>query len=167
MDVNGFGSVHQNITIGPAVRTIGDGQHLSAQTSRSLNGRRYESDQSQESTNAYETVLSKKGSRDSLPVAIPMSAVETSVIVAGAIKEGAIMELSVPVGGGSHIDMNESNDALKSNLKVRDGSLLKTAMYQNKKANGLPDDTAKVSAANPLVSRFMKQGAPDAKRFST
>jgi hypothetical protein len=161
IDVNGFGSVHQNITIGPAIRTFSDGQHLSARTSKSLNA------QTREPTNAYETVLSKKGSRDSLPLAIPMSAVETSLIVAGAVKEGAIMELSVPLGGGSHIDKNEAHDALKSNLKVRDGSLLKTAMYQNKKVNGLPDDTAKVAAANPLVSRFMEQGTPSVKRFST
>jgi hypothetical protein len=104
-------------------------------------------------------VLSKKGSRDGFPLAIPMSAVETSHIVAGAVEAGAIVELSVSLGGDSHVDKNEVHDALRSNLKVRDGSLLKTAMYQNKTANGPPDNTAKVAAANPLVSRFMEQGA--------
>jgi hypothetical protein len=88
-----------------------------------------------------------------------MSAVETSLIVAGGDKEGAIMERSVPLGGGSHIDKNEAHDALRSNMRIRDGSLLKTAMYQNMKGNGPPDDAAKVAAANPLVSRFMEHGA--------
>jgi hypothetical protein len=88
------------------------------------------------------------------------------LIAAGAVKEGAVMELSVSLGGGSHVDKNEAHDALRSNLKVRDGSLLKTAIVQNKKTNGPPGDAAKVAAANPLVSRFMEQGA-SAKRFLT
>jgi hypothetical protein len=147
MNVDGFGSIHQNITIGPAVKGP-DGHMARIHSSSSLNSLRSDFDRAGEPILAYATSLSTKGSFEGDVAQIPATMVETTQIIANALKEGGILELSVPVGGGAHIDMNESND--RSNPKLGGNSLLRKAILQNKP--GVPaEGPTRITAATPLL----------------
>jgi hypothetical protein len=156
MNVDGYGSIHQNITIGPAVRGL-EGHTARARSMSSLNSLRSDSDRAAEPILAYATSLSRKGSREGNDAPVPANMVETTQIIATALTEGAILELSVPVGGGAHIDMNESND--RSNPKFGGNSLLRAAIMQKKP--GLPlEGPTNVFAASPLLPGTQKRKAP-------
>jgi hypothetical protein len=148
VDVEGFGSIVQNTSIGALVKTLPDNHATSSQTPRLLRNSRSESDRLRESAITYEATLSRRGSKELGSVPIPAAAVETAVIVSSAIKEGTIVELSVPVGGRSHVDSNESTEPNRTPSKYGECSLLKTALLQKVKCQAPSDGVEKANDAS-------------------
>jgi hypothetical protein len=97
ISVDGFGSIHKNMTIGPAFKCP-ERPSSSMRSSSSFSCLRSDSDCPYEPIFGYETILNRKGSREDYRSRIPATMIETNQIIANAIKEGDVLELSVPLG---------------------------------------------------------------------
>jgi hypothetical protein len=112
MYVDGFGSIHKNVTIEPAVKCP-DRRIPCKRSSRSFGSLRSDSDRVCEPMFAYELTLNREGSRKDYRSRIPATMVETNQIISNALKEGVLLDLSVPLGCPRWLHSLEMDQILK------------------------------------------------------